>query len=154
MSGDRGGRGGLIPGLVMIAVGTAFLLERFAWNLNLNFRRTGFTVGVFSEDRTGRIRTDGTPLGDQSQAGVRARFNWQAGTRTEFAVTGRFVDRETGVANKSRFTGAKLEINYAVGANSTLSVAYEHADQEPRGQSAGGREYVANIVSLFFTYPL
>ena len=29
MSGDRGGRGGLIPGLVMIAVGTAFLLERF-----------------------------------------------------------------------------------------------------------------------------
>ena len=77
-----------------------YISKRFNWDLNLEFRRTGFTLSVFDEDRSDRFSADGTLVDDQSQTGVRANFTWQAGVRTEFAVSGSLVDQETGVGQQ------------------------------------------------------
>lgn len=136
--------------------GTAerYISKRLNWNLNLEFRRTGFTLSAFNEERGDRFTADGTPVDDQSQTGVRANFTWQAGVRTQFAVSGSLVDQETGVGNKSDFASVGLDINYRLGTRSDLSLGYSYSEQDPSGINSTSREYVANVVSLFFTYSM
>lgn len=131
-----------------------FISKRFEWSLALDFRRTGFQLSVFDEDRTGRTSASGIPGDDQSQTGAMANFSWQAGVRTEFVVFASFIDRETGSTNKSRYIGAGLNANYRLGTRSSISLGYTRAEQEPRGEVTNSREYVSNVVSLFFTYSM
>ena len=133
--------------------GTAerYLSKRLQWNLDLNFRRTEFGLIVFGEERNDRIQPDGSTLDDQEQTGVRARFAWQAGVRTEFVATGSIVDRETGIDEKSENIAAGLDINYRIGNRTRLTLGYSYAEQEPESGTAS-RDYVSNIVSLFVTY--
>ena len=56
--------------------------------------------------------------------------------------------------NKSEFAGAGLNVNYRLGTRSDLSLGYSYSEQQPRGESSSGRDYVANVVSLFFTYSM
>lgn len=131
-----------------------YISKRLNWDLSLEFRRTGFTLSVFDEDRADRFLADGTRVDDQSQTGVRANFTWQAGVRTDFSVFGSLVDQETGADNKSEFANAGLNVTYGLGTRSDISLAYNYSEQQPRGQSSSSRDYVANVVSLFFTYSM
>lgn len=131
-----------------------YISKWFQWDLNLEFRRTEFSLAAFNEDRSGRITANGTPLDDQSQTGVRAHFSWHAGVRTEFAAAGSFVDRETGVGKKSELASAQLEIIYGLGTRSDLSLRYRYTDQHPSGDDLSGPDYIANVVSVFFTYSM
>ncbi len=131
-----------------------YIVNRLQWTLNLNFRRTGFVLSAFDEDRSDRSTADGAPLPQQSQTGVSANFTWQAGQRTQLVASGSMVDRDSSNADKSRFNSAGLSVNYRLGAKSNLSLGYSYNEQQPRGQSVAGRDYVANIVSLFFTYTM
>lgn len=131
-----------------------FLSERLEWNLDLQFRRTALTLVVFDESRDGRVTADGLTLADQSETGVRASLSWQAGSRTTFVASGALFDQEISSANKSRLSSAGLRVNYTLGARSSLSLGYSYDEQEPRGQVGLGRNYVANVVSLFFTLTL
>ena len=131
-----------------------YISKRFSWDLNLEFRRTGFSLSVFDEDRSDRFFADGTSADGQSQTGVRANFTWQAGVRTEFAISGSLADRQLGADNESRFIGTKLNVNYRLGTHSVLSFGYDYSEEEPRGESSTSRDYVANIFSVFFTYSM
>jgi len=128
-----------------------YISQRLQWNFDLDFRRTHFTFSLFDEDRTGRIRAGGAPLPDQKQTGMRANFSWQAGARTEFSASGSLVDRESSDTNKSRFVGGGLSVNYEIGAYSSLGLAYNYSEQQPRGEFSTSRDYVANVISLLFT---
>jgi uncharacterized protein (PEP-CTERM system associated) len=131
-----------------------YISKRFQWSLDLDFRRTGFQLSVFDEDRTGRTSADGVPGDDQSQTGVMANFSWQAGVRTEFVISGSFIDRETGSGGESRFSGASFNANYSLGTRSSISLGYQRSEDKPRDEVSTSRDYVANVVSLFFTYTM
>jgi len=131
-----------------------FISSRLQWMLNLTFRRAGFDLSVFDEDRTGRISAEGVPGEDQSQTGVTANFAWQAGVRTEFVIFGSIINRETGSMSRSRYAGAGLNVNYRLGTRSSVSLGYRYDEQEPRGEVATSRDYVANVVSLFYKYSM
>ena len=133
-----------------------FLQQRLQLGMNLAFRRSGLNIVLFDEDRTGRTNADGTLLGDQSQTGARVDFNWQAGPRTAFEAWGSIADREFDIGSESRFVGAGLRVNYTIGSRTELAISYGYTDQQPRGAGAGptGRDYVANVVSLLFTFTI
>ncbi len=128
-----------------------YLSQTLRWTLNLDFRRTGFGLSVFDEDRTGRVRPDGTPLGDESQVGARANLSWQAGARTKVVASGSIIDRDSDIVSRSRVIGAGLSANYEIGARSNLELSYSYAEQQPRDASSTSRDYVSNVVSLLFT---
>ena len=131
-----------------------FLTKRLQWDLNLEFRRSGVSLSLFDEDRSDRILADGTPIDDQHQTGIRMNASWQAGVRTTFGASGSLINRETGVGNKSEFKSAGLNANYRLGSRSDLSLAYSYSEQQPRGESTSSRNYVANVISLFFTFSM
>ena len=131
-----------------------YLMERLQWNLTLQFRRLGFDLSAFDEDRTGRVTTDGEMLEDQSETGVRATIDWKLGVRTEIAVTGSMLDRETSLDAKTKFLSAGLNVTYKLGARTDLTLGYSYAEEEPRGQIPTGRDYVENVISLYFTYTI
>jgi len=131
-----------------------YLSERFELNLNLNFRRSGLQLAVFDEDRSDVVDANGMLLEDQSQTGVRAEFSWRVGVRTEVIATGSLIERESRVGSESQVTGAGLAAKYRLGSNSDLSLGYNYTEQQPQGQASVGRDYVANVVSLFFTYTM
>ena len=83
----------------------SYIRERLAWDLGLQLRQVDIGLSLFSEDRTNRVRADGSTLGDQKQDGIIATVGWRAGARTEVALKGRMVDREYSNVNKSTFTG-------------------------------------------------
>ena len=131
-----------------------YISKRFQWSLDLAFRRTDLRLSVFDEDRTGRTSADGVLRDDQSQTGVTADFSWQAGVRTEFVIFGSLIDQEIDSASKSRFTRAGINTNYRLGTRSSISLGYQYNEQKPRGETTNSRDYVANVVSLFFTYTM
>ncbi|MDH3282421.1 MAG: TIGR03016 family PEP-CTERM system-associated outer membrane protein, partial [Gammaproteobacteria bacterium] len=131
-----------------------YISKRLNWDLNLEFRRTKFIISVFDENRSDRISADGTLIDDQSQTGVTVNFSWQAGVRTEFAAFGSRVDQDTGAGNSSEFAIAGLNISYRLGTRSNLSLGYSYSEQQPSGDNPSGQDYVANVVSLFFTYSM
>jgi uncharacterized protein (PEP-CTERM system associated) len=129
----------------------SFLSKRLEWSLDLMFRRTSMTLSLFDDDRSNRVAADGTVLDDQSASGVRLSALWELGTRTSIMVSGAIVDQELSTNNKSRWTNAELTIGYGLGARSSLSLVYSYSKQQPRGEVSTSRDYVANVVSLFFT---
>ena len=131
-----------------------YISKRFQWDLSLNFRRTNVGLVIFDEDRSGRSSIDGTPLDDQTQTGTTASFSWQAGIRTEFVASGSIIDRESSDTNKSRFNSAGINVNYRLGTRSNISLGYQYSEQQPGKNSTNSQDYVANVVSLFFTYTL
>ncbi len=131
-----------------------FLSKQFQWTLDLEFRRSAFNLSVFDESRSGRISADGIAGEDQSQSGATALFSWRAGVRTEFAFMTSVVERETGLGEGSRFTSAGIDITYRVGTRSDISLGYTYSDQQPNINSVATEDYVANVVSLFFTYTM
>jgi uncharacterized protein (PEP-CTERM system associated) len=136
--------------------GTAerYISKRFQWNLNLEFRRTGFSLAVFDEDRSDRTSANGIPLPDQSATGITANFSWQAGVRTEFVAFGSIVDREYDDTNRTRYSGGGLTANYSLGERSELSLSYSYREQRPIDEIAISQDYVVNIVSLYFTFTM
>jgi len=128
-----------------------YISNRLQWNMTLQGRRTGFSLALFNEDRTDRTEADGTPLPDESQQGMQAQFNWQAGVRTEFVLSGSFASQETSPTDGYDYTYAGLEANYRIGTRSQLSLSYNYSDQKPNAGSTSGRDYTANIVSLIFS---
>jgi uncharacterized protein (PEP-CTERM system associated) len=136
--------------------GTAerYISKRFQWNLNLEFRRTGFSLEVFDEDRSGRTSAIGIPRSDQSETGITANFSWQAGVRTEFVAFGAIVDREYDDTNRTRYSSGGLTANYSLGERSELSLSYRYGDQRPGDEIAVSQDYAVNIVSLYFTFTM
>jgi hypothetical protein len=128
----------------------SFIRKRLAWNLGTELRRLDIGLSAFAEDRTNRVRADGATLADQAQDGVSARLNWNVGSRTDFVITGRLVDRETGPNNKYRFKGLRLKLDYQLGTRSTLSLAFDRAEQEPDNVTASSQAYESNVVSILF----
>ena len=131
-----------------------YISSRFEWTLDLEFRRTGIDLRVFDEDRSDRFGADGSLLDAQCQTGVAVNFSWQAGVRTDFEISGSMVDRETSNGAKSKYSSAGLNVNYRLGNRSDVSLAYVYHEEQPRGQSPTGRDYVANVVSLLFTFTI
>lgn len=129
-----------------------YLSKRLEWNLDMEFRRTGFTVALFDEDRSGRTTADGTRLVDQSQRGMTLIFTWRAAARTEFEARGAIIRRDSGVTLQSDFYVAGLVANYQLGARSELSLAYDYAEEQPREEVSAAEDYVSNVASLSFTY--
>ena len=131
-----------------------YLSKRLQWNANLEFRRLNLSFAVFDEDRSDRIRDDGTPLEDQSQRGAFANMTWEAGARTDLYAGGSVTRQEFGNDSRSDFYRVGIGANYQLGARTELSLDYSYNKQEPKGQSPFGRDYVANVVSLFLTYTM
>jgi uncharacterized protein (PEP-CTERM system associated) len=129
-----------------------YISSRFEWTLDLEFRRTGIDLRVFDEDRSDRFGADGLLLDGQSQSGAAVSLSWQAGVRTDFEISASIVNRETGFGARSKYSSAGLNLNYRLGNRSDVSLAYAHHEEQPRGQSLTGPDYVANVVSLLFTF--
>ena len=154
---DRYSRGNLQnpeePNDLLTRPGNAerYISERGQASLNLNFRRTEFGFVLYDEQRTGRFRADGTPLGDESQQGASASLSWQAGVRTDFFARGSINTRETATGGEVEFFTASVNANYRLGSNVLLSLGYNYSEQDP-ADSATGRDYVANVASFFISY--
>lgn len=131
-----------------------YISSRFEWTLNVELRRTEIGIRIFDEDRSERIDALGSTLDDQAQTGVAVDFSWQAGVRTELSVTGSTVDRETSSGAKATYKSAGLNIKYRLGSRSDISLGYRYDDEEPRGEARRSRDYVANTVSLLFTFTI
>lgn len=131
-----------------------FLSKRLQWNLELNFRRTAVRIALFDEDRMDRVSVQETTLADQSQFGLSASFEWQAGARTEFVASGSLIRRDTGETNRGEFIGLGLDVNYRLGERTALSLGYSYSEEQPRDQISTSRDYTNNIVSLLFTLTL
>jgi len=132
-----------------------FISNRFDWSFTLTGRRTGFRIDAFFEERTGQFAADGTPIDDENQSSVNARFSWEAGTRTEFVLDGTFINREFGEEGEDDLTRGRAAINYRVGSKTTLSLLHEYTKQDSAGQRSGAtRDYTANTTSLTVTFSL
>lgn len=152
----RGTQGVLFPGdlddfLDRPGAAERYISSRFQWDLILEFRRAGVSLVVFDEDRSERFSENGNPRDAQFQSGVSVKISWQAGVRTEFVASGSMIKQETAAGSESDFRGAGLSVNYRLGSRSNLSLGYSYNEQQPRGQTPLGRDYVVNVVSLFFT---
>jgi len=128
-----------------------YISKRGQASLSLNFRRTELDFVVFDEERTGRSRADGTPLGDESQNGASVSFSWQAGVRTDFVVSGAINNRETEAAGETEFLNASVAVNYRVGSSVQLTLGYDYSEQDPE-DPATGPDYVARVTSFFVSY--
>jgi uncharacterized protein (PEP-CTERM system associated) len=93
-------------------------------------------------------------LDDQEQTGASASFSWQAGARTAFVASGSLVKRDSSSINKSDYVSAGLSIDYNLGVHTEISLSYRYDEEQPRGENSSSRDYVSNIVSLFFTYTM
>jgi uncharacterized protein (PEP-CTERM system associated) len=130
-----------------------FISKRLDWSLIFELRRTKINLAVFDEERSARTSADGDPFPDQSQRGGNVGLEWQLGTRTDLNISAGFTNRkEEGFADTD-FLNASTELGYKIGKKSRLSLHYSHTDEQPNLPSSG-RDYVANIVTLFFTYTL
>ena len=129
-----------------------FVIKRLQWDLDVDLRRTGIKLIAFDETRSGRFASDGTPLDDQSQSGVKATATWKPGVRTSFTLTGAIVNRDSTSSNKSQFSRAGLAIGYALSSRSILTLSYDHSEQQPKGDSSTSRDYVSSMVSLLFDF--
>jgi uncharacterized protein (PEP-CTERM system associated) len=106
---------------------------------------------VYDEERTGRFSDDGEQQGDESQNGVSMTFSWQLGARTEVAASGSINSRESDESGTHDFIAGSLTASYQLGSSLGLSLGYSYSEQDPDAGSTG-RDYVANIVSLFLNY--
>ena len=130
-----------------------YLSKRLEWLLNLDIRRTEFNLRVFGEERSGRTQADGTPLEDLWQRGVSVDFSMQPGPRTEFTLSGRFVNRENEFDDETDFLNLEARLEYELTRRLELTGAYSYSEQKPVAGSAF-REYVANVVGLYVTLSL
>jgi len=128
-----------------------YISKRGQASLNFDFRRTNLGFVIYDEERTGRHRTDGTPLGDQAQQGASASFSWQAGARTTLTARGSIRNRETETAGETEFLSASVAANYRLGSSVFLTLSYKYSEQDP-ADSANGHDYVAYLVSFFVSY--
>ena len=128
-----------------------YISKRGQASVNFDFRRTSLVFRVFDEERTGRFREDGTPLGDESQNGVSMTFSWRLGAKTELAASGAMNSREYEDSGNQDFITGSLSASYQLGSSLGLSFAYEYSEQDPDAGSTG-RDYVSNIVSLYLDY--
>ncbi len=154
---NRYSRGNLLnpeePNDFLTQLGRAerYISERGQASLTLKFRRTSLGFVAYDEVRTGRFRADGTALGDQTQQGVSLSFSWQLGVRTELAASGSINNRETESGNEQDFMTGAISVSYRIGSSIGLSLGYNYSEQDPTAGSSG-RDYVANVASLFLTY--
>ena len=128
-----------------------YISKRGQVSMSLNFRRTGLGLIFFNEERVGRHRADGTPLGDQTQDGMSASFAWQAGARTEFTARGSISTFGAQTAGETEIFRANVDANYRVGSSVILTLGYRYSEQNP-SDSVAGREYEARVVSLSVSY--
>jgi hypothetical protein len=128
-----------------------YILKRGQASLNFEFRRTSLGFIVYDEERTGRFSDDGEQQGDESQNGVSMTFSWQLGARTEVAASGSINSRESDESGTHDFIAGSLTASYQLGSSLGLSLGYSYSEQDPDAGSTG-RDYVANIVSLFLNY--
>ena len=131
-----------------------FISERLEWRVDLNWRRTGLSLSLFDEDRTGRVGENSISLPDESQSGIAADFNWQAGARTSFILGASMARRESAPGSESDILNASVGVDYRLGSRTSVALTFQHVDQDPRGVPAVGPDYVANLVSLLFTFTL
>jgi uncharacterized protein (PEP-CTERM system associated) len=154
---DQYARGNLVnpeePNDFLARPGTSerYILKRGQASVNFEFRRTALGFTVFDEERTGRFRDDGTPLGDESQNGVSMTFSWRLGAKTELSASGSINSREFEDMGSSDWMTANLSASYQLGPSLGLSLAYDYSEQDPETGSTG-RDYVSNIVSLYLSY--
>ena len=106
---------------------------------------------MYDEVREGRFSDEGTPLGDEAQNGVSINFAYQLGAKTELAASGAINSREFADSGNLDFITGSLTATYQFGTSLGLSLAYNYTEQDP-DEGSTGRDYVANIVSLFVNY--
>jgi uncharacterized protein (PEP-CTERM system associated) len=151
---DQYARGNLVnpeePNDLLARPGSAerYISKRGQASVNFDFRRTSLVFRVFDEERTGRFREDGTPLGDESQNGVSMTFSWRLGAKTELAASAAVNSREYENSGNQDFITGGLSASYQLGSSLGLSLAYDYSEQDPDAGSTG-RDYVSNIVSLY-----
>ena len=154
---DRYSRGNLLnpeePNDLLARPGSAerYILERGQANLSFEFRRTTLEFIAFDENRPGRFSADGTATGDESQRGVSALFSWQFGSRMDLTASGSISSRENELAGKQEFTTGLVSASYQFGSSIGMTLGYQYSEQEP-DIGSNGRDYVANVLSLFLTY--
>jgi hypothetical protein len=154
---DQYARGNLVnpeePSDLLTRPGSAerYISKRGQASLNFEFRRTSLGFSVFDEERTGRTRDDGTPLGDESQNGVSITFSWRLGVKTELAASGAVNSREYETKGNQDFITGGLSARYQLKSSLGISLAYGYAEQDPDAGSTGV-DYVSNIVSLYLDY--
>jgi uncharacterized protein (PEP-CTERM system associated) len=154
---DRYSRGNLLDPqepndfLTQPGIAERYISVRGQASLSFEFRRT--TLGFIAYDvyRTGRFSADGTPIGDESQQGVSVLFSWQLGARTELAASGSINSRETELGDKREFIAGTVNASYQFGSSIGMSLGYNYSEEDPDFGSSG-RDYVANVLSLFLTY--
>ena len=157
MGENRFNRGGLVdpdePDDFLDRPGSAerFISKRLDWRLAFELRRVKISLVVFDEDRSGRTSANGDPFPDQKQSGATAGLEWQLGARTDLSISGGFSNRQEEGFADTDFLSASAELGYQIGRKSQLSLQYSHNDEQPNLQTSG-RDYVANTVTLFFTY--
>lgn len=154
---DRYSRGNLIdpqePNDFLTQPGNAerYISERGQASLTFEFRRTTLGFIAYDENRTGRFSADGTPIGDASQQGGSVSFSWQLGARTEIAASGSINNRETELGDKQELIAGAISASYQFGSSIGMSLGYNYSEEDPDSGSSG-RDYVANVLSLFLTY--
>lgn len=150
-------RGNLInpeePNDLLARPGSAerYVSERGQANLSFEFRRTTLGFIAYNENRTGRFSADGMPMGDESQRGFSVLFSWQVGSRMNLSASGSVSNRENELANEQDFITGSVRASYQFGSSIGMTLGYQYSEQDP-GVGSNGREYVANVLSLFLTY--
>jgi hypothetical protein len=135
--------------------GTAerFISKRLQWSLTIDLRKTNLLIVVFDEDRSGRTDANGDPLPDEEQLGGNIGLKRNLGTRMDLQLSALLLNRKTAGIGDTDYLSASAELGYKVGKKSRISLRYSHSDEQPNLPNSG-QDYVANIVTLFFTYTL
>jgi len=128
-----------------------YISKRGQAGLSLEFRQTTLRLGAYDELRTGRYTSDGTPLNDESQAGVSILIDWSPGPRTEVIAAGSVSSVKNEAGDEADYITGRLSASYRLGNAVALSLAYFYDEQDPKARSAGPN-YVSNVIVFYVSY--
>jgi uncharacterized protein (PEP-CTERM system associated) len=90
-------------------------------------------------------------MGDESQQGFSVLFSWQVGSRMNLTASGSVSNRENELADEQDFITGSVSASYQFGSSIGMTLGYQYSEQDP-DVGSNGRDYVANVLSLFLTY--
>jgi hypothetical protein len=129
---------------------TSYVNERLQWNLNIDRTRSTFSLVVFDERRTNRLKDDGTRLEDESQTGLNLSLSWDVGVRSKLTSRVELIEREFESGFNDRIGRAEIGINYALGALTTIALNYRYVEQNEKSSNdlVQSPDYDANSITL------
>jgi len=123
-----------------------YISKLLQWSLHLDFQRYDLAFSWFDEARDVRTEVNGTPLADESQAGIDVLASWQLGSRTELYVRAMRADREFDDGETSDLAAGAFGVTYTLRRRVQLSLEIEQREQTSVQTAA--LNYRARLASL------